>query len=269
MLEPVIVDGKRIANEIIVSLQKERANQPPVLRLGVLMGEQDAASASFVKIKERVADKLQVVVVRETVGEAATTAQAVRALERLANHCAGVIVQMPLPPQINLGEVLDALPAEKDVDAVSEKKTVVRAPVAEAISEVLVRGGIAASNKKVVVVGAGKLVGVPAADLFRQLGSHVTVITRNEGSLMELQDADIVVLGAGDPGFVTPEMLKEGVILIDAGTSESSGRVVGDATPECAKVASVFTPVPGGIGPIAVAMIFKNLFVLAKTAVAK
>jgi methylenetetrahydrofolate dehydrogenase (NADP+) / methenyltetrahydrofolate cyclohydrolase len=108
------------------------------------------------------------------------------------------------------------------------------------------------------------LVGVPVAQLLKDLGAEVSVVTRNRGSLTDLKEADLVVLGAGDPGFVKPDMLKEGVVLIDAGTSEASGRVVGDADPNCASVASVFTPVPGGIGPIAVAMIFKNLFALAK-----
>ncbi len=74
----------------------------------------------------------------------------------------------------------------------------------------------------------------------------------------------MVVLGAGEPGLIKPEMLKPGVVLIDAGTSESAGKLAGDADPACAEVASVFTPVPGGVGPIAVAMIFKNLFALAK-----
>ncbi len=263
----MIVDGKKISEEVIEALLEERKALPPVLRLGVLMGTEDAASASFVKIKERVADKLQVVVVRELLDADSTTEFALRAMERLSKNCSGVIVQMPLRPQINLAEVLAALPADKDVDAITEhqgRSLILRAPVAEAVSEVLVRANVSVRGKRAVVVGAGKLVGAPVAALLKELGADVVVITQNEGSLTDLKTADIVVLGAGDPGFVTPGMLKEGVVLIDAGTSEASGRLVGDASPECAEVASVFTPVPGGIGPIAVAMIFKNLFVLAR-----
>jgi len=106
-------------------------------------------------------------------------------------------------------------------------------------------------------------VGAPAAELLKRLGAKVTVLQASD-PLLPLAEADIVVLGAGSPGLVQPEMLKKGVVLIDAGTSESQGKVVGDAAPECAEVASFFTPVPGGIGPIAVAMIFRNLFTLAK-----
>lgn len=260
----MIIDGRKIAEEIIAQLQEERASLPHDLKIGVLMGAEDAASASFVKIKERVATKLQVEVVRELLSEDATTDDALMALGRLADTCAGLIVQMPLPAGINLAELLDALPPSKDIDALKDYERLVRAPVAEAVSEILVRNNVAVAQKSAVVVGAGKLVGAPVAELLRYLGAQVQVITKNSGDLADLKGADIVVLGAGEPGLVIPDMLSEGVILLDAGTSDSGGGLVGDADPACATVASIFTPVPGGIGPIAVAMIFKNLFVLAK-----
>jgi methylenetetrahydrofolate dehydrogenase (NADP+) / methenyltetrahydrofolate cyclohydrolase len=256
----MVVDGKKIAHEVLEKLSVERSTLPIVLRLGVLMGEQDAAAASFVKIKERVADKLKVVVVRE---EVSSTEVALRALERLVKNCAGVIVQLPLPTAIDIEKILQALPAAKDVDGVKES-AIVRSPVAEAISEVFARAGVAAAGKKAVVVGAGKLVGAPAAQLLKELGAEVSIVTHSRGALEDLKTADIVVLGAGEPGLVKPQMLKEGVVLIDAGTSEASGKLAGDADPACAQVSSVFTPVPGGLGPIAVAMIFKNLFALVK-----
>ncbi len=260
----MIIDGKKIANEIVEELLAERAALPPVLRLGVLMGKEDAASASFVKIKERVADKLCVVVVREMLGDTARTEDALRALLRLAKTCEGVIVQLPLPATIDVEEVLKAIPANKDVDAINPSITepLVLAPVAGAMAEVFTRHNISGRQKKAVVVGAGRLVGAPAAQLLKDIGAQVSVVTQTDGSLDELKDADIVVLGAGSPCLVKPEMLKEGVVLIDAGTSEQGGKLAGDADPRCVEVASIFTPVPGGIGPIAVAMIFKNLFTL-------
>lgn len=263
----MIIDGKKIANDVVEELLAKRTALPPVLRLGVLMGKEDAASASFVKIKERVADKLHVVVVCEMLSESATTEDALHALGRLAKTCEGVIVQLPLPASITIEEVLTTIPAGKDVDAINPAITepLVLAPVAGAMAEVFMRHNISGRQKRAVVVGAGRLVGAPAAKLLADVGAEVSVITYAEGSLDELQDADIVVLGAGSPGLVTPEMLKKDVVLIDAGTSEQGGRVAGDADPRCGEVASIFTPVPGGIGPIAVAMLFKNLFALVHT----
>jgi methylenetetrahydrofolate dehydrogenase (NADP+)/methenyltetrahydrofolate cyclohydrolase len=264
----VNVDGKKISHEVIEALAAQREALPARLRLGVLMGEEDAASASFVKIKERIADKLRVVVVREGLKPNATTAEALRALVRLTTRSEALIVQLPLPKSIDIDEVLAMIPAEKDADAVNPTALprLVQAPVAGAIAEIFMRHGVAAAGKKAIVVGAGRLVGAPAAALLHDTGARVSVITETRGSLAELKDADIVILGAGEPNLVKPAMLKEGVVLIDAGTSEDAGRLAGDADPECAQVASLFTPVPGGVGPVAVAMLFKNLFILAKKA---
>lgn len=234
----MIINGKHIAEDIVKDLGDSLRGK----KLGIVVGMQDAATESFIKIKTRVAERLGVEVVR---GE----------LSDLVQTCNGVIVQLPHP---QADDLIAHIPPEKDLDAIGPKP-LVRTPVAEAISEVLVRGNVSALSKKAVVVGKGRLVGAPAAELLKELGARVTVITQTQGSLEELKDADIVVLGAGESGLVKPEMLKEGVVLIDAGTSEAGGKLMGDADPACAHVARIFTPVPGGIGPIAVAMIFKNL----------
>ena len=92
------------------------------------------------------------------------------------------------------------------------------------------------------------------------------MFTLQQGSINDLKNADIIVSGAGNPGFIKPEHIKEGVALVDAGTSELKKKIHGDADPACALKASVFTPVPGGVGPVAVAMIFRNLYdLLEKT----
>ncbi len=264
----MIIDGRYIAEEIITRLAARRDALPLVLSMGVLMGAEDAASASFVRIKERVAERLRVRVVREVLTEATTTEGAIRAARSLCENTQGVLAQLPLPPHLDTQQILAAIVPMRDLDAVNPTvaygERVVHAPVAEAIAEIFLRTNIELRRKKAVVVGAGALVGAPSAQLLRERGADVSIITQSRGSLEELKNADIVVLGAGDPGFVKPEMLKQGVVLIDAGTSESSGKLAGDADPACAEVASVFTPVPGGVGPIAVSMLFKNLFTLAE-----
>lgn len=246
----MLVDGKKIAEDILQALEKERA-QFAGLTLAVVMSEGDAATESFVKIKSRTAARLRVELKRYAPHELSQ-----------ALACDGIIVQLPLP---NAEELLAALPPEKDVDGLGSHP-LARPPVAEAVAEVLRRSGIDPAGKRAVVVGSGRLVGAPAAALLRELGAQVSVVTEARGSLTELKEADIAVLGAGEPGLIKPAMLKQGVVLIDAGTSEQGGRLSGDADPACASVASVFTPVPGGVGPIAVAMIFKNLFALATRA---
>ena len=127
----MIVDGKKIASEIMEGLSTERASLPPVVRLGFVLAEGNEASASFVLMKERLADKVQVVILREEINN---TAQAVRAVERLVEKTEGVIVQLPLPPEVDTDAVLRAIPRSHDVDA-ENPDTIdrfVRAPVAEA-----------------------------------------------------------------------------------------------------------------------------------------
>ena len=264
----MLVDGKQIADEIYATLKKEREGLARPPRLGIVVGVQDAATEAYVHMKEKVAAQLYVEVRKEVLSADTTTERAINVVNDLCRTQTGVIVQLPLPMGIDVHTVLSAVSALRDVDGlnpeVKEFQRLVRAPIAETIAEILTRMNADIRGTKAVVVGAGMLVGIPAANLLRSRGAKVTVVTLDQGSLEELSDADVVVLGAGSPGLVKPEMLKKGVILIDAGTSEQGGKLFGDATPECAEVASIFTPVPGGVGPITIAMLFKNLFELSR-----
>jgi methylenetetrahydrofolate dehydrogenase (NADP+)/methenyltetrahydrofolate cyclohydrolase len=118
----------------------------------------------------------------------------------------------------------------------------------------------------VLVLGYGRLVGKPVSILLRHNHAHVTVIDKPVPDLAQhVREAYVVISGVGSPALITPDMVGEGTVLIDAGTSESGGKIVGDIDPACAHNAKLFTPVPGGVGPVAIAMLFKNLLILAHT----
>jgi len=251
------IDGKAIAESVFQRLVEEDVSGRT---LGLLVIGSDTVTDSFVRQKARAAERLGVNILRRDLPDTATTEDVLAALAALAIDTNGVIVQLPLPSQIDTETVLAALPPEKDVDGISEYPRV-RPPVAEAVGEILAQSGVQVHDANAVVVGSGRLVGAPAVALLHYMGARVTVLSRGD-SLDAMKDADIVILGAGEPGLVKPENLKKGVVLIDAGTSESNGKIAGDADPACEEKASVFTPVPGGVGPIAVAMIFKNLATL-------
>ena len=136
-----------------------------------------------------------------------------------------------------------------------------------AIAEICKRHHVEILGRNVAILGSGRLVGAPAEVWFRACGGRVSLFDKTtEISSMHacLREADIVVSGMGQAGYLKPEMLKEGVVLIDAGTSESRGVIVGDADPRCEEIARLFTPVPGGVGPLTVAMIFRNLITLGR-----
>ena len=260
----MIIDGKKIAEDIYTDLAPKFAALGRKVRLGIVVVGENPVIESFVRVKTRSAERLNVEMVRVNLAETASIEEIVGALKDLANRTDAVIAQLPLPKGIDVDKVLSAVPKEKDVDAlnptVPEVERPVHAPVALAVVEILKRGGMEIAGKRTVVVGAGRLVGAPSAWLLKSLGADVSMFTLEEGSIEDLKNADIIVSGAGNPGFIKPEHIKEGVALIDAGTSELNKKIAGDADPACAEVASVFTPVPGGVGPVAVALLFRNLF---------
>lgn len=271
----MIFDGAAFAGARREKLLKVRETMGEV-SLGIVVSGNDPVTSSYVRIKERNAEALRVRLVRYPVTEAVT--RAVVAQVENATRESGVIVQLPLLPGIDVDAVLAAIPLEKDVDALSPAANerlamgdlTVIPPVAAAVYTILatcthpLSGTVVGScvrGKHVAVIGKGRLVGVPSAKLFEHLGASVQVLDR-ESDFSVLKSADIVVLGAGSPHLLKPEMVKDGVMIFDAGTSEAGGVVVGDADPACARKASFFTPVPGGIGPVAVVEIFSNLFAL-------
>ena len=266
----MIIDGKKIAEDIREVLKEEIAvlGHAPTLSL-VVVGE-DPVIESFIRIKKRFAEEIGVHIEEHRFSDTIDTDTLLGKIEELSLDPSvhGIVVQLPLPQSIDSEAILGALPSEKDVDVISHEGMMlfesgdshILPPVVGAVKEILDRGGVSLENKKVVVVGQGRLVGRPVEIWFKNLGLETTVLTRtNMDMFLDIKEADILVLGAGSPSLIKPDMIKQGVAILDAGTSEEKGKLAGDADPACAEKSSVFTPVPGGIGPITVAILFSNL----------
>ncbi len=260
----MIIDGRAIAGDILDETKAALAGRTAVVRAVAITPS--AATLSYLSIKEdsaaRAGMALDVVQLPETATEddiiAAVTAPGADA----------VLVQLPIPEMLDLDRVLSSIPVEKDADVLSalararfdaDEDGALLPPVAGAVNEILARTGVSIAGKKTVVVGRGRLVGKPCATMLAHAGADLTVIDKGtEHPETILCDADIIVSGAGRAHFITPDMVKDGAVLIDGGTSGTSGTVAGDFHPDCAEKASVFTPVPGGVGPVAVACLFLN-----------
>lgn len=262
----MIIEGKEIADAILAAAKERVAafGRVPVVRaVTVAPG---TATASYLRTKSaRAADAGMTLEIRD-LPATASTEDVIRAVEE--EGADAVIVQLPLPSEIDTQAALDAIPLHKDADVLSRAARAAFAagergalipPVAGAVKAILEHTNVSVAGKKAIVVGKGWLVGDPAAAWLARAGAQVTVLTRESGDIAPaLREADIIVSGAGSPHLIQPDMLAAGVVLIDAGTSESNGALAGDADPACAGVASVFTPVPGGVGPVAVACLFQN-----------
>jgi len=256
----MIIDGRALAKEVLMRT-KERAEKlprPPKV-IAYVAHNPALATRSYVNIKKRSAE------VAGCIFEETSNLNFFQETD-------AAIIQLPTTPEAMA--LLNQIPIEKDADVLSSAARekfergdtdAILPPVVGAVKKILKINGVELKGKRTVVIGNGFLVGAPVAVWLRQQGADVEIVTLESGNLKrELLKADIIVSGAGSPHLITPDMLIRGVMLIDAGTSESNGKVVGDAEPACAEKCSLFTPVPGGVGPLAVACLFENVVALAE-----
>jgi methylenetetrahydrofolate dehydrogenase (NADP+) / methenyltetrahydrofolate cyclohydrolase len=261
----MLVQGKLIAERLMGDLKRQFAKLKRPARLGILSVAPDFATQKFLTVKKNRAADLGVTVLEQALPEGATTESIIAAITDLAGKTDGVVVQLPLPSSIDTDAVLAAIPGSHDVDGLGKDARVLP-PVVGAIKEILANESVIIFGKKTVIVGKGRLVGAPASAWLSDQGAEVVVLEKGDNVAAAVADADMVLLGAGQPGLLTADMIKEGAMVLDAGTSEQDGKLVGDADPKVEDKARFLSPTPGGIGPVAVAMIFHNLLQLVKGA---
>jgi len=260
----MLIDGKKIRDEIIAELRPKFASIGGADLAVVWVGD-DPATAKFIEQKKKFAEAAGVTLRLFEYESTISQADLENEVKRLATDpkIKGIIVQLPLPKDINSQAIIDLVPPEKDVDALG-KEAKLLSPVVMAVKEIIERYKIPFIGNTFVVVGQGKLVGRPVAVWLAQSGAMVEVADQTTGDIEAFtKTADIIITGAGVPGLLKPVMVKEGVIIIDAGTSEQAGKLGGDVDPECAIKAKLFTPVPGGVGPIVISELFNNLWKLS------
>lgn len=248
---------------------------PPLL--AVFSASSQPSIASFIRIKKRFGESIGVAVDEYAFEETISEEQFIKELQSVINtkKYTGVIVQLPLPKTFNSQKVLDTIPSHLDVDVLSTtawsafiNNGKIIPPVAGAIAHILKENITNLHTKNIVVVGQGKLVGVPVTAWLTSQGLTPTILditTDEDTKLTAYKKADIVITGIGVPHHLKQYFFKLGVVMIDAGTSELSGVLLGDCDPLCETISSIFTPVPGGLGPLTVAYLFKNLIELHKT----
>lgn len=267
----MIFDGKASALKMQEKLKEEISSLPRTPSLAIISVAKHPSITSFIAIKKRYALALGVDMMEYNFKEEDGGQMIIGKIQELVNTkaCDGIVVQLPLPSTFDTQKILDTIPERLDMDCLSSKtfeafKTAGTPlpPVAGAVKYILETNHIELTGKKVVVIGYGNLVGKPVA-LYLQHNNvtpSIVDITTNEKEKMRLyKEADVAISGVGLPHHLRKEFFKEGVVLIDAGTSEQAGVLAGDFHPDCAEVASLMTPVPGGVGPLTVAFLFGNL----------
>ncbi len=240
-------------------------------KLLILMVDQDhAPTERFVEIKRRFAARVNIAI-HLCVASPHITEDIIGNIMRTCEYD-GAIIQLPLPRHVDTQTALNHIPTSKDVDVLSPEamkmfrtdSLLILPPVIGAISEILKRNSITISDKNVTIIGRGRLVGSPAEIWFHRQGANVYIVDEYTPDISVFtKKADIIVSGAGRAGLITENMIKDGVIILDAGCStDQDGKIVGDADPKCKNKCTLFTPTPGGIGRLTVALLFQNLYKL-------
>ncbi len=291
-----IIDGNEIAARIRQEIQggitalKAESGVTPGLAV-VLVGE-NPASKSYVRNKNKAAHEIGIYSEQHTLPESTTEKELLSLVEKLNGDpkIHGILVQLPLPGQIDEQKVINAIAVDKDVDGfhpvslgrIMTGERGFRPCTPFGIQKLLTYSGVKVAGSHVVVVGRSNIVGKPIANMLMQKGDEadatVTVCHSRTRDLPSItRQADILIAAIGRPEFITANMIREGVVVIDVGinriadpSNPKGQRMVGDVKfDEVSAKASAITPVPGGVGPMTITMLLYNTLQSARAAAAK
>lgn len=262
----LVLDGKKLAkeNEILMYDEVEKLHEKGVFpSLATIIVGDYAPSVTYVNMKVRACARVGIDGRKIEIPSDYTTDQVVAEVEKLNNdkNVYGILIQHPLPKHIDEEKVFNSISPEKDVDGLSVYSKHYSS-TAYGIIDLLKHYNIAMQGKHAVVVGRSNIVGKPVAKMLLSENATVTVCHSKTTNLPDLlKIADIIVVCIGKPHYIKKEWLKEGVVIVDAGYNAGN---VGDVDPECFELASAYTPVPGGVGPMTISSLMKQTIIEAK-----
>jgi len=276
-----IIDGKKISAEIKdevkieVSELIENGIKP---HLAVILVGEDPASQIYVRNKKRACEYVGIESLCYELPSDTRESGILKLIRKLNKNinCSGILVQLPLPKHIDENKVLLEIDPKKDVDCfhpfnvglLNIGNAGLKPCTPAGCIELIKRSGIEISGKKCVVVGRSNIVGKPISSMLMAENGTVTIChSKTKNIEEELKSAEIIVTAIGKPNFLKSDMISNGVVIIDVGINRlENGKLCGDVDFEdCSKKASFITPVPGGVGPMTIAMLMKNCVYACKS----
>lgn len=275
-----IIDGKTVSAKVKEQVRKEAEvlkNQGIEIGLAVVIVGNNSASRVYVNNKKKACEEVGFNSYEYALLEETTEAELLELVEKLNSDdkVNGILVQLPLPKQINENAIINAIRPDKDVDAfhpenvghimIGDFSFLPCTPAG--VMELIAETGVDVCGKNCVVIGRSNIVGKPMAMLLLHKNGTVTICHSRTKNLAEIcSKADILVAAVGKAKFVTPDMIKEGAVVIDVGMNrDENGKLCGDVDyAACFDKAGYITPVPGGVGPMTIAMLMRNTLTAAK-----
>ena len=274
-----IIDGKilsqQVKDELKVKVAKFKEEFGRDITLAVILVGENPASQVYVKNKIKATEYVGMKSLSFYLPENSTEEQVGDTVKQLANDASvdGILVQLPLPKHLNENKILNLIPANKDVDGflaenvgnlmLGQPCTVACTPFG--VLKMLQSENIELSGKNAVVLGRSNIVGKPMAMLLLKENCTVTICHSKTQNLASIcKNSDIIVAAIGKPKFVTKDMVKEGAVVVDVGINRTENGLVGDVDFDAVKdIASYISPVPGGVGPMTIAMLLENTYICA------
>ena len=265
-----IIDGNKIAKEIIENIKNKVKSMKEKPGLALVMVGNNPASEVYVNFKEKDSKEAGFYCERYNLDEKTGEMDLLKLVNELNNNpkIHGILVQLPLPKHIDEKLVTDAILPHKDVDGftavnlgnVLSEKTILAPATARAVIHLIESTGTRIEGKNAVVVGRSNIVGKPVALMLLEKNATVTICHSKTKNMTEYtKKADILVVAVGKTDLITKEMVKEGAVVIDVGINRIGNKLVGDVDFDSVKeVAGFITPVPGGVGPMTRAMLMEN-----------
>lgn len=277
----IIIDGKTLAKEKREELKKKvqelKDKEEIVPGLAIIRVGNDPASEIYVRNKLKACQEVGIHAVEQHFDENASEQEIIERIEFFNQEKSidGILVQSPLPKNLNEKKIVSFILGSKDVDGfginnlghllANQEQVLAATPLG--ILHLLEKYEIPIASKNVLVIGRSQIVGRPLAIMFLNRDATVTIAHSKTKNLKELTlQADILVSAVGRPHFITADMVKDGAVCIDVGINRENGHVIGDMDFDAIKEkASFITPVPGGVGPMTVATLLENVYELAST----
>lgn len=266
-----LIDGRSLAAAIRQEVAEEVKRLPNAPGLGVILVGEDAASRVYVGLKEKAAQEAGIRTDIRRLSASVSDDELVAIIKQWNEDGSvnAILVQLPLPPGHDADKVISAMHPLKDVDgfhpdnveALSEGNGLIIPPVHEGIMRLIAATGVDPRGKSASVIANSDTFADPLHHLLRRAGFVTAMMQPDELDAETLQQSDAVVIAIGRPGFLGPDLVKSGAVVIDVGTTKDEhGKVRGDADLEALKDKDVWiTPVPGGVGPMTVALLLKNV----------
>ena len=275
-MSAMIIDGRKSALILKNQIATEIKQSNKVLGLGTILVGDDPGSVAYVEGKHKDCAEVGINSIKVNLPSSASENEIINAINELNKNpkCTGFIVQLPLPKSVDVQKVLAQIDPKKDADGlhpinlgnlVLAKNSIIPC-TPKAILSLLREYKVNLLEAKVLIIGRGTTVGRPLSILLSQKSVNATVTlahtaTKNLSDL--ILDSDIIIAAIGNANFLKPEMVKPGVVVIDVGITRTINGLVGDVDPKVAEKASVFSPMPGGVGPMTRAMLMSNLIELS------